>query len=233
MSMKKITIGVTFSETRYENFPKWIKGDDEDIEIHELSWKEQNWEDIESCDAILLTGGVDIHPQFYGSEVMDYPLASDFNIERDEFEMHVFETALNLGHPILAICRGHQLVNVALGGDLIQDLQAAGKLDHRRQGDTDTVHTIAVTEGTLLHQITGQSTGTINSAHHQATHELSEELMPNSYSPDGVVEGAEWRDKEGKPWLLCVQWHPERMLDKETSPFAHHIREAFLEAARG
>jgi gamma-glutamyl-gamma-aminobutyrate hydrolase PuuD len=65
--MKKITIGVTHSEARYENYPKWIKGDDADIEIIELSADDQNWDKIEDCDGILLTGGIDMHPQFYDS----------------------------------------------------------------------------------------------------------------------------------------------------------------------
>ena len=229
--MKKITIGITHSEARYENYPKWIKGDDDSITIIELSAEHQNWDEIEDCDGILLTGGLDMHPQFYDSKVRDYPFApKEFNVARDEFEMHVFETALNLEHPILAICRGHQLVNVALGGNLIQDIGEGNQI-HKRE-EEDKTHTVTTEPGTLLQQISGNS-GTINSAHHQAIHDLSEELIANSHSPDGVIEGAEWRDKEDKPWLLAVQWHPERMADKETNPFSANIREAFLKAVRG
>lgn len=229
--MKKITIGVTVSEARYENYPKWIKEADADIELIELSWEHQNWDQVEDCDGILLTGGVDLHPSFYGSDRLDYPLApATFNKIRDEFEMHVFETALNLGHPVLAICRGLQLVNVSLGGDLVPDLQEAGKADHRRQETGDTIHAVSAVAGTLLSDITHTTSGTINSAHHQALQSLSEELIANSFSADGVVEGAEWKDKEGKPWLLAVQWHPERMPDKDSNPFSKNIREAFLAA---
>jgi putative glutamine amidotransferase len=228
--MKKITIGVTHSEARYENYPKWIKGDDADIEIIELSAENQNWDQIEDCDGILLTGGIDMHPQFYDSANRKYPFAPDnFNEKRDEFEMHVFETALNLEHPILAICRGHQLVNVALGGNLIQDLGAGN--DIHKRGEEDKQHDIKTEPNTLLQQISG-ATGHINSAHHQAIHDLSDELIANSYSPDGVIEGAEWKEKEDKPWLLTVQWHPERITDKETNPFSKNIREAFIRAVR-
>lgn len=228
--MKKITIGVTHSEARYENYPKWIKGDDADIEIIELSAENQNWDQIEDCDGILLTGGIDMHPQFYDSASLKYPFAPEaFNEKRDEFEMHVFETALNLEHPILAICRGHQLVNVALGGNMIQDLGSGN--DIHKRGEEDKQHDIKTEPGTLLQQISGDS-GHINSAHHQAIHELSDELMANSYSPDGVIEGAEWKEKEDKPWLLTVQWHPERIADKETNPFSKNIREAFIKAVR-
>lgn len=228
-----LRIGVTFSESRYENYPKWIKGDDDDIEIVELSWKKQNWDEIEDCDGIVLTGGVDTCPRFYENDRTEYPnKPNDWNEERDEFEMHVFETALNFDHPVLAICRGLQLVNVALGGDLIQDLEEAGKQDHRRHGDIDGQHNIEITTGSLLNSITGAKSGEINSAHHQAIGNLSDELMVNAISPDGVIEGVEWKEKEGEPWMLCVQWHPERMKDKDSSPLSKNIREQFLEAVK-
>ena len=228
--MKKITIGVTVTEARYENYPKWIKGDDDSIEIIELSAEDQNWDQIEECDGILLTGGIDMHPQFYDSANLRYPFAPEnFNVARDEFEMHVFETALNLEHPILAICRGHQLVNVALGGNLTQDLGAGNDIHKRTEEDKQ--HDIKTVSGSLLQVISGDS-GHINSAHHQAINELSDELITNSFSPDGVIEGAEWKDKEDKPWLLAIQWHPERILDKETNPFSKNIREAFIKAVR-
>jgi len=228
--MKKITIGVTVTEARYENYPKWIKAEDDNIEIIELSAEDQNWDQIEDCDGILLTGGIDMHPQFYDSANLRYPFAPEhFNEKRDEFEMHVFETALNLEHPILAICRGHQLVNVALGGNLIQDLGAGNDIHKRTEEDKQ--HDIKTISGTLLQEISGDS-GHINSAHHQAINELSDELIANSFSPDGLIEGAEWKDKEDKPWLLAVQWHPERILDKETNPFSKNIREAFIKAVR-
>jgi putative glutamine amidotransferase len=230
MSSDKIKIGVTFSESRYENYPKWIKGNDEHIEIVELSWQKQNWDEIEDCDGIVLTGGVDTNPKFYDNERTDYPNHPEkWNEERDEFEMHVFETALNIGHPILAICRGMQLVNVSLGGDLIQDLEEAGKADHRRHGDVDGTHAISITSNSLLEQVANTRAGNINSAHHQSVGNLSDELMISAVSPDGVIEAAEWKEKEGEPWLLCVQWHPERMKDNDTNPLAKNIREKFLE----
>jgi putative glutamine amidotransferase len=228
-----VRIGVTFSESRYENYPKWIKGEDNDIEIAELSWEKQNWDEIEDCDGIVLTGGVDTYPEFYDNPRTDYPNKPEkWNKARDEFEMHVFEAAMNFEHPVLAICRGMQLVNVALGGDLIQDLEEAGKQDHRRHGETDGGHEIILTPNSLLHQVAGSSTGSVNSAHHQSVGRLSEELMPDCFSPDGVVEGAEFKDKDGEPWLLCVQWHPERMKNRDTNPLSKNIREKFLEAVR-
>ncbi|HRG87593.1 MAG TPA: gamma-glutamyl-gamma-aminobutyrate hydrolase family protein [Chitinophagales bacterium] len=230
-------IGLTFTESRWENYPVWIKGNDPDIEIVELHWEkhelEEVWDLVEDCDAIVLTGGVDIHPRFYESERLEFPNGDGkFNEERDEFEMHVFETALNFNLPVLAICRGLQLVNVALGGDLIQDLEETGKKNHRRMNNVDDEHGISITAGSLLSEVVGGTTGTINGAHHQAAGKISDELIATATSTDGVIEALEWKDKADEPWLLAVQWHPERMNDRETNPTSKNIRQAFLRAAK-
>lgn len=224
-------IGLTYTESRWENYPKWIKGNDNNIEIVELHWekhdKEEVWDLVEDCDGIVLTGGVDIHPKYYDNPRLKFPNGDGvFNEERDEFEMHVFETAMNFNVPVLAICRGHQLVNVALGGKLMQDLEEGGNKDHRRHGEADGEHEIKITDKSLLAQIAGTTNGTVNSAHHQGISVLADELMASAYSPDNVIEAAEWRDKTGKPWLLCVQWHPERM--KDSNSLSKNIREEFL-----
>lgn len=228
-------VGITFTESRWENYPKWIKSNDDNIEIIELHWekhdKEEVWDLVEECDGIVLTGGVDIHPKYYDNPRLEFPNGDGvFNEERDEFEMHVFETAMNFNVPVLAICRGHQLVNVALGGKLMQDLEEGGNKDHRRHGETDGEHEIKIITQSLLAEIAGVTSGTVNSAHHQGISVMADELIASAYSPDNVIEAAEWRDKTGKPWLLCVQWHPERMKDKDTNPLSKNIREEFLKA---
>ncbi len=230
-------IGLTFTETRWENYPKWIKGNDNNIELVELHWekhdKDEVWDLVEDCDGIVLTGGVDIHPRFYENERLEFPNGDGkFNEERDEFEMHVFETALNFHLPVLAICRGLQLVNVALGGDLIQDLEEAGKKNHRRLNDVDDEHTISVSNNSLLQKVIGDTSAQINGAHHQAIDKLSDELIITATSPDGVIEAVEWKDKTDEPWLLCVQWHPERMKDRDTNPASKNIRDKFLEQVK-
>jgi len=228
-------IGITFSETRYENYPTWIKDNDESIEIVELHWEKHDldevWDAVEECDGIVLTGGVDIHPSFYENARLDFPNGDGkFNEARDEFEMHVFETAMNFGHPLLAICRGLQLVNVALGGNLIQDLEEAGKKNHRRINDVDDDHSITISENSLLKTIIGSNTGTVNGAHHQAIGKISDELIATAFSPDGVIEAMEFQDKSDEPWMLAVQWHPERMKDKDSNLLSKSIRAKFLEA---
>ena len=234
----KLKIGLTFSETRYANYPVWLKGADEHVEIVELHWEKHSldevWDAVEDCHGIVLSGGVDIHPRFYNNERLSFANGDgQFNEERDEFEMHVFETALNFHLPVLAICRGLQLVNTALGGDLLQDLEESGKKNHRRMNDVDNTHLVTMVEGSLLSQIVQSTSGTVNGAHHQAIGNLSDELVISATSPDGVIEAIELKQKEGEPWLIAVQWHPERMLDGATNPLSKNIREAFLtEAAK-
>jgi putative glutamine amidotransferase len=223
-----IRIALTWSETRYSNYPIWVKGDNPDIELVEIASDQP--EVLHTCHGLVLSGGIDMHPSYYGSSRTDYPLADPFNTDRDEFETQTFKKSQELKIPVLGICRGLQLINAVYGGTLIQSLDESGKADHKRQADHDTIHEIAVVESSLLYQITQTLSGSINSAHHQAIDKLGTGLMANSYSPDGVIEGVEWIDKKAKPWLMAVQWHPERMRDRAASPFSHHLYRAFITA---
>lgn len=228
----QLTIGITDTEARYANYPLWIKGYDNEVTIIKLT--PTNFDDISKCDGIVLSGGVDTHPLFYKSDRIKYPLApEEFDVERDEFELSVFNYAQQKKLPVLAICRGMQLVNVALGGDLIQDIEESGKMDHRRHNDKDGIHEISVDEKSLLFKITGCTKGTINSAHHQGLGRLAESIFVSGISPDGIAEAAEWKDATNKPFLLCVQWHPERLAQQEpTNPFTKNIHDAFFYAVK-
>ena len=228
----QITIGITETEAHYSNYPIWIKGNNSEIEIIKLS--SANFDDLKKCDGIVLTGGIDTHPKFYNHQRLDYPLAPDkFDEARDEFELKIFEYAIKNSIPVLAICRGMQLVNVALGGDLIQDIEESGKQDHRKHAGIDGQHEISVTKNSLLHQITGNEKGLINSAHHQALGKIATNLKVNAISPDGIAEGLEWKDQENKSFLLCVQWHPERLVQNQpNNPFTAEIRTQFLNAIK-
>src|SRR5436190_24344952 len=111
-------IGITFSESNYANYPKWIKGDDKNIEIVELSYEKNNYQHVSTCDALVFTGGIDMEP--VGNT--DYPNApSEFNVARDKFEIEVLRLAFQQKKPILGICRGLQLINVFKGGTLHLD----------------------------------------------------------------------------------------------------------------
>ena len=225
-----LTIGITDTEARYSNYPLWIKGDDLDIEIIQLI--PANINELEKLDGIVLSGGIDTHPKFYNNKCISYQFApKEFNVIRDEFELEVFKFSLEKNIPVLAVCRGMQLVNIALGGDLIQDIEESGKLDHRRHNDKDGMHEIKVVKDSLFYEITGGECGTINSAHHQALGKIASDLKVTAFSPDGIAEATEWKSKNDKPFLLCVQFHPERLAQQhEGSSIAHNIREQFLKA---
>jgi len=221
-------IGVTTSDTNFQNYPNWISG--EGVEVVLLSYEQKNTQDFDSCDGFVLTGGIDVQPAFYQNDRVDYPNTTVFNESRDLFEMQVFEYARQQNKPVLAICRGLQLVNIALGGNLIQDLQENGFTNHRKGPDGDREHKIEVKPGTLLAQIAGVQHGFVNSAHHQGLDQIADGLKVSAFSEDGVVEAIEYKDAN-KPFLLAVQWHPERMqIPASNLAFSQNIRSAFIDA---
>ena len=216
-------IGLTFSESNYANYPLWIKGHNSTIEIIELSYVENNLFDLENCDAIVFTGGIDMDP----IEKIKYANApQEFNRIRDLFEMAVLEKALNERKPILGICRGLQLINVYLGGTLHLDNGEAKNKIHRRETE-DKIHTIQVEKNSLFHSIVKEEYGEVNSAHHQSIDSLGKGLKAVSHTEDGVIEVIE-SDNPEQQFLIAVQWHPERMSDLE-SPFSKNILKALLE----
>ncbi|MES2286072.1 MAG: gamma-glutamyl-gamma-aminobutyrate hydrolase family protein [Bacteroidota bacterium] len=226
-----LTIGITVTEARYSNYPLWIKGDNSDIEIIQLT--QTNPEDLKKCDGIVLSGGIDTHPKFYKNECVSYQFApKEYDVARDEFELKVFKFTQDKNIPVLAVCRGMQLVNIALGGDLIQDIEESGKLDHRRHAE-DGVHEITVVKNSLFYEITGAEKCVINSAHHQALNNIAKDLKVTALSPDGIAEATEWKNKNDKPFLLCVQFHPERLAQQQGgNSIANNIREQFLMAVK-
>lgn len=221
-------IGITTSDTNFQNYPNWMAG--EGVEIVQLSYTEKNTQDFDSCDGFVLTGGIDVHPKFYQNTRVDYPNTTVFNESRDLFEIQVFEFARQQNKPVLAICRGLQLVNIALGGNIIQDLQENGFTNHLKGPEGDREHKIEVRAGTLLAQIAGVQHGFVNSAHHQGLDQIADELNVSAFSADGVVEAIEYKDAN-KPFLLAVQWHPERMqIPASNLAFSQNIRSAFIDA---
>jgi putative glutamine amidotransferase len=230
--MKK-RIGISYSELNNQNYPRWFAEDDlkDDLEIVELSFLKNNTADIASCDGFVLTGGIDVDPILYeGSTVYpNYPRS--FSAERDQFEATIYKYAQEHHKPLLAICRGLQLVNVLCKGTLIQDL-GDDTLNKTHKGGPDKQHPVLIKKDSLLFNITGVEAGEVNSAHHQAIDTLGEGLMSNCHAPDGTMEGIEWADKKDKPFMLAIQWHPERMDNKENNPLSQKLKEQFLEAVR-
>ena len=229
----KIALTNTGDTEKHGYYVKWLQQDDP-IEIIKLDDTHKNAHLLEQADALVLSGGIDIHPSIYrGNTTYPHSPKNGWYRERDEFETALFKKARDRGMPILAICRGLQLVNVVLGGTLVQDLGDAGDKTHEA-GYEDKRHTINIEPGTLLYELVGKATADINSAHHQAIDKPGAGLQVNARSADGTIEGIEWAQKTGKPFLLGVQWHPERMFmfQLEQSPASKGIRDRFIEAIK-
>jgi putative glutamine amidotransferase len=251
----KITIGITDCR-KYKNYENWILSQHyEEKEVSVIKLNQHNFQEIEKCDGIILSGGEDIHPKFYCKTADDISqnLAlcnHDFMDEnRDEFELKVCDYIFKNKVNVLGICRGLQLVNVFLGGTLIPDIpNLGGKKKHSMLNEFDDEnHFVKVLENSQLAKIIGKNVGNINSAHHQSADKIANSLTINALSEDGIVEGLEWSfdfaqpDSRGfaqpdsrdfaqpPPFLMLVQWHPERMLDLE-SEFSKNILAAFVEA---
>jgi putative glutamine amidotransferase len=227
-----VKIGLTHTGNPEKNtyYLEWLKAN-EDIEIIQLSAEDNNLQRLNHCDALVLSGGIDIYPEFYGSDVTDYPGApGKFNEKRDAYEIAAFRLAQENKIPVLGICRGMQLINVIHGGTLIQNLENE-TLNQVHTGNPDKSHIINIEEQTVLHEIIGAGKTEINSAHHQAIDKLGKGLLINARSDEGIVEGIERVNEPGKPFLLAIQWHPERMFrfHLENSPASQTIRNRFIE----
>jgi putative glutamine amidotransferase len=178
---------------------------------------------VERCDGVLLTGGEDVDPKLH------FPNAPEALLKtvtltpdggaRDLRELLLVDEVFRQNKPLLAICRGHQVLNVALGGNLILDIpsECPQAIDHRRHDrKSDIVHEVRLTPDSLLAKITSGKKLGVNSTHHQAVGAVAEALTVVAQSRDGVVEGMELKKSSDKrlPFLLSVQFHPERLADR-------------------
>ena len=209
-----------------DNYHKWIHRVDKSVEFVKLSYHLKNAEMLNEVDGLILTGGGDVHPGLYGREDQ-MALVEEVNEMRDSFEFGVIEQALDREIPILGVCRGMQIMNVFLGGTLIVDLPTAGYENHVERETFESRHDLEVVPNSLLGAISGNSPRRVNSIHHQAVDQPGKGLMVSSRSDDGVVESLEWILKDRMPFLLLVQWHPERMEDFD-NPCSGFIVEYFL-----
>ena len=220
----------------FQNYWNWFTQDDlqNDLELVELNFQRNNTEDIPTCDGFVLTGGVDVHPSFYNGNPAYENVPVQFEPDRDRFEERIYRYSQLHKLPVLGICRGMQLVNVLEGGKLIQDLDN-GNARHKKEA-SDKQHNIMAAGKSLLQQVSGSVSGRVNSAHHQAIDPdaIGHNLVANAYADDNdnIIEGLEFKDRSAKAFMLCVQWHPERMKDKEANPFSQNIKEQFLAATR-
>jgi putative glutamine amidotransferase len=184
---------------------------------------------VRRVDGIMLTGGDDINPDLYGKNlpraIRKTICTSPDGGGRDLRELMLIGETFRQRKPLLAICRGHQLLNVALGGRLIADIrrQIPGALNHQRLDKAgELVHEVSLTAGSLVARIAGKRILGVNSSHHQAVLEPAEPLMATARSTDGIVEAMELKPGMARrmPFMLSVQFHPERLTERYAEHWA-------------
>jgi putative glutamine amidotransferase len=183
---------------------------------------------INRIHGLLLSGGQDVHPSYFGEQ--PHTAIGRVNPLRDQMELSLCLQAVKAGLPVFGICRGAQLLNIALGGDIYQDIASQsgekGLICHNQPAPKwFGFHDVRVREGSRLHQILGTDKLSVNSFHHQAVRRLAPVLKPAAAAADGVIEAVE---SDNRPFLIGVQWHPECMLD---DPYMLKLFEAFVQAA--
>ncbi|SOC38246.1 gamma-glutamyl-gamma-aminobutyrate hydrolase family protein [Ureibacillus acetophenoni] len=173
-------------------------------------WVEEDAEQlVQMFDGLVLSGGGDIHPHIFGEE--PHQKLGPVNSDRDRMELALAKAAIKQGIPIFAICRGHQVLNVALGGTIYQDIYSQRKdiyLHSQTAPRHEGTHFISVSENSLLYKLLGKDKIVVNSFHHQAIKDVAPGVKVTGKANDGIIEAVEIKDY---PFCLSVQWHPEEM----------------------
>jgi putative glutamine amidotransferase len=184
---------------------------------------------LERLDGLLFTGGGDIEPERYGGQ--PHPRVYDVDLDRDNLELSLVAMVAQQGMPFLGICRGFQVINVAFGGGLYEDIldQHTGALKHDYfpgYPRDQLVHPVQVTPGSRLAEILGQTQVEVNSLHHQGVRQVPPALRTTALAPDGIPEAVEL---PGHPFGLAVQWHPEWL---QAHASMRNLFEVFVEAVK-
>jgi len=183
-----------------------------------------------AVSGVVLTGGEDVDPAEYHAG--RNPLTQAPHQRRDRCELALVQLAHDRRLPTLAICRGIQVVNVALGGSLIQDISSErpSSIKHDQSDDRQArVHGVNVERESKLAAAVGATSISVNSSHHQALERVAEGLRVTAWSPDGIIEGAEWEADDW--WMLGVQWHPEELV-RDASDWDRGLFKAFAARVR-
>lgn len=175
-------------------------------------------ESLETIEGLIMTGGADIHPSFYGQIVLER--CGEIDEERDRFELELIHAARGRDLPFLGICRGLQVLNVALGGSLYQDLSYRQGTDPAhlspRERRGEPAHSVTIAAGSQLAEIIGSEELPVTSTHHQIIRDLAPGLEVSAVAPDGVIEAIEGPGR----FVVAVQWHPERMTARRPEQLA-------------
>lgn len=229
----KIAISKAVPEKSYINYINWMQTADSTViclDMYHLPI-DSALKLFAECDGLLLTGGTDIYPGNYGKEG-DTSRCWEPDFKRDSIEIALIHAALQQEKPILGICRGLQLLNVYMGGtlyiDLPTDLDTIVK--HQCSNTYECFHDVKIAENSLLFDISGQTSGAVNSNHHQGIEQPAASLKGMAFTNDDLIESIQWKAAEKKPFLLGVQWHPERM--NFDNPLSGEIAKRYLKEVK-
>ena len=228
----KIALSCIYGEKATNSYVKWLKNINPDVECIVMYGLSEDSVSIifEDCSALLLTGGEDVYPGRYGKEY-DTVRCGKIDLYRDTLEFELIEMALEREMPILGVCRGQQILNVAMGGTLYVDIPTDinSMVRHRCKEWKNCYHQVQVLPNNLLSQMSGLKKGKVNSNHHQAIDRLAKDFKVFAVTNDGIIESIGWKDTIDMPFFMAVQWHPERM--DTASMLSKPIARNFLEAA--
>ncbi len=182
---------------------------------------------LANLSGLLITGGDDIDPAFYNEKPIG--TQNDIDMQNDNFNLAIIRMAYDINMPILGICRGEQVINVAFGGSLYQDIpiQVSSKIKHNKiDDDTKSIHSVSITKDSRLYKIIGTNNLTVNSSHHQSIKHVAGNLKVVALTADNIIESVESIDNNN---IVAVQWHPECMSDtSETRIFNDFINRATI-----
>jgi putative glutamine amidotransferase len=237
MLILTVTVGFSFGQLRVAvskasgNYETWLHGADPDAVIVNMYGMtvDSALFVLSTCHGLLLTGGEDVNPVYYG-KLNELSKCEEIDNYRDSLELALIGRALLVRMPIFGICRGEQILNVALGGTLLTDIPTdIGKqIDHRcPPGSPECLHSMKIDKQSDLFLMTGLESGTVNSYHHQAVDMIAPDMKITAISENGVAEAIEREFPLGKSFIMGVQWHPEA-LDKNpglSRPLADNFME--------
>jgi len=218
----------------YGKYSEWIKKavpDAKIINMYELG-VDSALLVLERCNGLVVAGGADVYPGWYG-QIEDTIKCGAFDRYRDTLEIKLIKKAIENKMPLVGICRGEQILNVVLGGSLIIDIPTDHDtiVKHRLEDWENCYHEVELVGSSYLSSLINQKNGIVNSNHHQAIDRLANDLVITSRAKDGIPESVEWKNKQGKGFLLAVQWHPER-LDTVHPNMSLPILDAFIQEAK-
>ncbi len=222
------TYGSSVGEGRYFLYRDYI---DRIVEAHGIPLllppvEEVVVEYLSRIDGLVLTGGGDITPRLYDGK--EHEMLYGIDEERDYAEIALAKSAISIGMPVLAICRGMQILNMTFGGTLFPHLPDVleGNIEHRSSSREPIPHAVIIQNGSLLTRILGTQNAVVSSWHHQGIKSLGQGLVATAWAEDGLIEAIEFKKRE---WVLAVQWHPECKKnndDKQIRLFSALVSEA-------